>query len=406
MKMRDYVLTVTQTNEYVRGLLSRDPLLKRVAVQGEISGFKRHASGHLYFSLKDEGALIRCVMFRQNALTLSFRPLDGMHVIVDGSVSLFTRDGQYQLYAEFMSAAGEGELYRQFILLKERLEKEGLFEESRKRPIPALPRAVGIATSGGGAALHDIITVIRRRFPSMDILFCACAVQGPQAPAEIVRAIKRLNEAKRADVLIVGRGGGSIEDLYAFNDTAVARAIFESEAPVISAVGHETDFTIADFVSDLRAPTPSAAAEMAVPDFSSLSRRLSSALKALEHNARAEVQARRDKVQSILRSAAFSKPAQRLELYRKELGMTEFCMLRDVENTLNANKEQAKRFTACLDAANPSRILGAGYALVRDARSHQLKKSTLELDKGSVVEIVLSDGSVSATIDDAMRSIY
>ncbi|MBR5947942.1 MAG: exodeoxyribonuclease VII large subunit, partial [Clostridia bacterium] len=248
------VFSVSNLNEYVCRLLENDIRLRSLKVSGELTGFKRHSSGHLYFSLKDENALIRCVMFRSNALKLSFEPKDGMQVVLSGSVSLYVKDGQYQFYATGMRPSGEGELYKQFLELRDKLSAEGLFD--RKRPIPFLPRCVGVATSETGAAFHDIRSVISRRFPTMRILLAPVQVQGMGAAQTIIDGISLLNEVDEVDVIIVGRGGGSYEDLSCFNDEALAMAVFMSKKPVISAVGHEIDFTICDFVSDLRAPTP------------------------------------------------------------------------------------------------------------------------------------------------------
>ena len=264
-------MSVSELNEYARRLLASDPLLRNLEVSGEISGYKHHYSGHRYFTLKDSGARVQCVMFRQDGMSLDFEPCDGMKVTVKASASIFVRDGSYQLYVNSMQKSGLGDLYARFEELKSKLMAEGLFDAARKREIPLLPKKIGLVTSETGAAVRDMIRVARRRNPNIGILIAPCAVQGAAAVPEIVRSIRRLNENGECDVLLVGRGGGSIEDLWAFNEEAVARAIASSRIPVISCVGHEIDFTIADFVADLRAPTPSAAAEMAVPVYSEIS---------------------------------------------------------------------------------------------------------------------------------------
>ena len=317
MASTDAALTVQELNNYAKSLLENDARLSSVRVQGELTGFKRHTSGHLYFSLKDENALIRCVMFRSSAVSLRFSPKDGMKVILRGSVSLYVKDGQYQFYAVSMHEAGEGELYRQFLELKARLEAEGLFD--RKRPIPFLPRCVGIVTSETGAALHDIVTVIRRRFPTMRMIFAPAQVQGPSAPPSIVEAIRMLNESGRPDVLIVGRGGGSYEDLFCFNDESVARAIRASRIPVISAVGHEVDFTIADFAADLRAPTPSAAAELCVPELDALLNDIDTKREKLDLTVRNAMTAAKKQIELMKGSAALSRPAALIEQKRAAL---------------------------------------------------------------------------------------
>ena len=262
----DWTLSVSQLNEYVRRLLAGDPMLRSLRVQGEISGFKRYTSGHLYFTLKDETASVSCVMFRTAAESLDFRPQDGQRVTISGSASLYPQRGQYQLYVERMQREGVGELYMRFEALKRKLAAEGLFDQAIKKEIPAYPRVIGVATSPTGAVLRDIVRVARRRDPNISILLAPTSVQGAGAAAEIVQAIELLNRQGEADVILCGRGGGSIEDLWPFNEEIVARAIRASKIPVISCVGHETDFTIADFAADLRAPTPSAAAELAVPE--------------------------------------------------------------------------------------------------------------------------------------------
>ena len=270
----DWVLSVEQLGEYVRRHLAGDPLLRAVRVRGELSGFKRHTSGHLYFAIKDEKARVQCVMFRQNALSLDFEPRDGQMVVVSGSASLYVASGAFQLYCQGMRREGAGELFLRFEALKEKLSREGLFDPARKRPLPLLPRRVGIVTSPTGAALRDMVRVARRRDPGVDILLCPAQVQGAAAAGEIVAALEALNRHGGCDVILVGRGGGSMEDLWPFNEEKVARAIAASRIPVVSCVGHETDFTIADFVADVRAATPSMAAELVVPVRSELLRGL------------------------------------------------------------------------------------------------------------------------------------
>ncbi|MBQ6935614.1 MAG: exodeoxyribonuclease VII large subunit, partial [Clostridia bacterium] len=260
------VYSVTELNDFVKTLLDNNENLKNVFVTGEISNFKNHYSGHMYMTIKDEGGAIKAVMFSSYASRLKFVPENGMKVIILGSVSLYSKDGSYQLYITDMQPDGIGALNLAYEQLKEKLSKEGLFNQENKKPIPVFPQKIGVATAPDGAAVRDIFSILKRRFPLAEIVFCPVAVQGASAAPEIANAIKFFNEKSACDVLIIGRGGGSLEDLWAFNEEIVARAIFESEIPVVSAVGHETDFTIADFVADLRAPTPSAAAELAVPD--------------------------------------------------------------------------------------------------------------------------------------------
>ncbi|NCB30429.1 MAG: exodeoxyribonuclease VII large subunit, partial [Clostridia bacterium] len=314
-----YTLSVTQLNEYVSGLFRRDLLLQGVRVRGEISGFKRHSSGHLYFSIKDEGALVRCVMFRQNTLSLSALPKDGQSVIVRGSVSLYVKDGQYQLYVTALEQAGEGELYRRFLEMKDALAAEGLFDSEHKKPLPLLPKCMGVVTSPTGAAMQDILQIARRRFPKMNITLYPVRVQGEGAAEEIAHGVREMNRLRLADVLVVGRGGGSLEDLWAFNEPVVARAIYDCEIPVVSAVGHETDFSIADFVADLRAPTPSAAAELCIPEYERLWEEIEEAKIALQTLPHGRIDALRREIDALANAASFSLPRHRLDVLRREL---------------------------------------------------------------------------------------
>ena len=272
--MRSGPLSVTELNEYVRRSLAGDPMLQGIAIRGEINNFKRHTSGHLYFSLKDENSRIACVMFRQHAMMLRFQPQDGMQVILSGSAGLYTASGSYQFYGEAMSSDGAGVLYEQFLRIKERLQKEGLFDAALKKPLPLMPRAIGIVTSGSGAVLHDIITVARRRFPAARMILRAAQVQGEGAALDITKGIREIAELDDVEVIIIGRGGGSLEDLWAFNEEVLVRAVAACEKPIISAVGHETDVTLTDFAADVRAATPSAAAEIAIPSKAELMGRI------------------------------------------------------------------------------------------------------------------------------------
>ena len=280
--MAQQVLSITQLNEYIRGRMDADPLLTQVAVRGEISNYKLYSSGHHYFTLKDEASALKCVMFKGNAMRLRFRPENGMKVIAMGKVSVFPRDGAYQLYCSAMAMDGVGDLYAAFEQLKKKLATQGLFDPAHKKPLPKYPGTIGIITSSAGAAVHDMLRILRKRYPLIQVKLLPVRVQGAEAPGEIAAAIRYANHHKLADLLIVGRGGGSIEDLWAFNDERVAYAIFESEIPVISAVGHEPDVTISDYVADLRAATPSNAAELAVPDQEALRQTLDSMSAGME----------------------------------------------------------------------------------------------------------------------------
>jgi len=396
-----YRLTVSQLNEYVNGLLKSDSLLGHVCVCGEISGFKRHSSGHLYFSLKDEGALIRCVMFRQNAFSLDFSPQDGQSVLIYGSVSVYVKDGQYQLYVTAMERQGEGELYRRFMLMKTRLEAKGYFDEGRKKPIPHLPKCVGVVTSPTGAAIQDVINIIRRRFPTMNILLYPVRVQGDGAAEEIAEAIYAMNRINKADVLIVGRGGGSMEDLWPFNEEIVAKAIYESKIPVVSAVGHETDFSIADFTADLRAPTPSAAAELCVPEYSRLCGDIVAAHNYISERCHNEMKNIRQRLSGIRDSAAFSLTRHRIEMLSRTVEMQRdniSTMLRaEIVNAVHSIEKQQSR----LNALSPEAVLERGYGMVQ--QDGRFVGGADELKEQHKALLIMKNGKADITIDRISR---
>ncbi|MBR1821316.1 MAG: exodeoxyribonuclease VII large subunit [Clostridia bacterium] len=390
-------LSVSELNEYARKLLAGDPLLRNLEVTGEISGYKHHYSGHRYFSLKDEAARVQCVMFRQNAMGLDFKPADGMRVTVRASASIFPRDGSYQLYVSGMRQAGQGDLYARFEKLKQKLLAEGLFDPARKREIPRAPRVIGVVTSQTGAAIRDIIHVARRRNPGIGILVSPCAVQGAGAAAEIVRAIERLNQNGECDVLLVGRGGGSIEDLWAFNEESVARAIAASRIPVISCVGHEIDFTIADFVADLRAPTPSAAAELAVPEIDALKRDLNAAIERLAGALSAAQRVRRLELEKLIALPALSKPVQTLlEPRAHALSQLEGRLSAAMPAVLERARHQLGALEASLRALNPEAVLERGYAIVR--QNDGVVSSVKEVNEKAPLRVRLVDGELTANI--------
>ena len=390
-------LSVSELNEYARRLMAGDPLLRSVEVTGEISGYKHHYSGHRYFSLKDESARVQCVMFRQQAMGLDFQPTDGMRVTVRASASVFVRDGSFQLYVSSMRQAGQGDLYIRFERLKRKLMAEGLFDPARKREIPAFPRVIGVATSQTGAALRDIIHVARRRDPNIGIVVSPCAVQGAGAAREIVRAIERLNRQGECDVMLVGRGGGSIEDLWAFNEEIVARAIAASRIPVISCVGHEIDFTISDFAADLRAPTPSAAAELAVPRLDEMRASLSGLIQRLSGALASAQQIRRLRLERAMAASCLSAPARALIEPRRlalrgvweRAGAAMPVLLERGRHRLNA-------MDASLRALNPSAVLDRGYALV--LQEGRVVTGVGGVDTGAQIGVRLSDGELTAKV--------
>ena len=366
--MAEWTLSVSQLNEYVRRQLAGDPMLRSVRVEGEISGFKHHVSGHKYFTLKDDKARVQCVMFRQNALSLDFSPKEGMKVVATGSASLFVRDGAYQLYVESMREAGAGDLYREFERRKKKLADEGLFDPALKRPLPAFPRAIGVVTAPGGAAFWDIVRVCQARNPHVGIVLSPCAVQGDGAAEDIARAIARLNARGGVDVLLVGRGGGSIEDLWAFNEEVVARAIRASAIPVISCVGHEIDFTIADFAADARAATPSNAAELAVPVYAELVRAVDALGERLASGLKARLALSRARLLALGASAALTMPGKLILEGRKNrletLWQREQAAMQQRLNAAQRTLALAKR---SLDALNPMSVLRRGFAVVEKA---------------------------------------
>lgn len=390
------VLSVSHLNEYVCRLLENDIRLRSIKVSGELTGFKRHSSGHLYFSLKDENALIRCVMFRSNAQRLSFEPSDGMQVVLSGSVSVYVKDGQYQFYATGMRPSGEGELYKQFIELRDKLKAEGLFE--RKRPIPFLPRCVGVATSETGAAFHDIRSVIARRFPTMRILLAPVSVQGAGAAQTIIGGISLLNEIDEVDVIIVGRGGGSYEDLSCFNDEQLARAVFASKKPIISAVGHEIDFTIADFAADLRAPTPSAAAELCVPELDALRSGIAESLDRIASAAMAQLNTAKQRIKLLSSDSVLSKPSTMLDMKREKLNAAKNLLEQKTAEGITAAYLRLEGLEKRLDALSPFAVLKRGYAIVTNQNGETVYNASA-LSDGIHIGLRFSDGTVAATVD-------
>lgn len=392
------VFRVSELNEYVSILLSSDPNLSDIRVSGEMSGFKRHSSGHLYFSLKDENAIVRCVMFRQQAMRLNFQPQDGMQVLLYGRASLYEKDGSFQLYANYLKKSGEGELYLRFLALKKELEERGWFDEERKRPIPFLPRKVGVVTSGTGAAVQDIMQIIQRRFPRMPIVLASVRVQGDGAAEEIAKAIRAMNKKNAADVLIVGRGGGSMEDLWAFNEPIVAEAIVQSKIPVISAVGHETDFTIADFAADLRAPTPSAAAELAVPEMDACYEGVRQYSERMKRALRAKVDQMHANVRLFASAKAFRLLENRLRSERQTLEVLRERNYRGAKDKLADARFNLAQMRAQLVALDPSAVLQRGYAILTDGGGIPLN-GVSRVKKGDSVGIIMRDGKADATIE-------
>ncbi len=402
--MAQNVLTITQLNEYIRSRLDSDALLNGVAVKGEISNYKVYPSGHHYFTLKDEGSSLKCVMFKGNAMRLRFRPDNGVKVIAMGKISVYPRDGVYQLYCTAMAMDGIGDLYAAFEQLKKKLAAQGLFDPAHKKPIPQYPKTIGIVTSSAGAAIHDMLRILNKRFPLTKVRLLPVRVQGIEAPAEIAAAIHYANYHKLCDLLIVGRGGGSIEDLWAFNDERVAYAIYESEIPVISAVGHEPDVTISDFVADLRAATPSNAAELAVPDQDALRQNLDSMAAAMATALNRHVKSARQHLNMLSASPALQSPTGYLDQRRKSLELLCNRMTSAQMRTIEFKKRQFVSAVAKLDAMSPLKVLTRGYALVKTSDG-QVLKSIRQVEPGDRITVNLSDGRLSAAVTEKEETL-
>lgn len=385
-------ITVAQLNRYVSRLLEQDAHLNPVMVKGEISGFRAYPSGHFYFSLKDEQAAVSCVMFRGQAQKMRYRPENGDQVIATAKAGLYDRDGRFQLYVSDMVSDGQGDLHLAFEQLKKKLSDEGLFAQERKKPIPRLPRLIGVATSSSGAVIRDIIQVLGRRFPNFRLQLIPVPVQGPEAAPAIAAAIQRFNERAEADVLIVGRGGGSIEDLWAFNEEVVARAVAASTIPVISAVGHETDFTICDFVSDVRAPTPSAAAELAMPVKADELDAINSRKDRLTRALRQQLAWHRQHVRHMTQSRVFRQPLERIERERMDLDQLYRRLHQSSRSHLNLHRQRLSVSAHQLDALSPLKVLSRGYGLVQSTHDGRTIKSTALMNPGDLVDVWLSDG--------------
>jgi exodeoxyribonuclease VII large subunit len=395
--MEERVISVSELNEYVKMLIDNDEILAHVTVRGEISNFTNHRTGHFYLTLKDEGSLIKAVMFRSFASKLKFLPENGMKVIVRGRVSAFVRDGQYQIYIEGMEPDGVGALYIAYEQLKRKLTAEGLFDRARKKPIPKIPTRIGIITSPTGAAVRDIINILGRRFPLCRPVLYPSLVQGDGAPANIIAGIDYFNETKSADVLIVGRGGGSIEDLWAFNDEALCRRVASSEIPIISAVGHETDFTLCDFAASVRAPTPSAAAELAVPESAELARKIGNVQTRMELLCTQKIKLSRERLARLASSRSLTSPMNLIDDKRMALGVTEEKLYSRMEKILERKKALLGASAAKLDALNPLSVVARGYSAVF-ADDGKLIKSVEQTKVGETVSFMLTDGKISAEV--------
>ncbi len=397
--MSQKILSVTQINEYIRAMMDEDTLLAGVAVRGEISNYKVYPSGHHYFTIKDDGAALKCVMFRGNATRLRFRPDNGMQVLAMGKISVFPRDGAYQLYCTGLVLDGVGDLYAAFEQLKTKLANAGLFDQQHKKPIPRYPNTIGVVTSSAGAAVHDMLRILNKRFPLVKVRLLPVRVQGAEAPGEIAGAIAYANRHHLADLLIVGRGGGSIEDLWAFNDEIVARAIYDSEIPIISAVGHEPDVTISDFVADLRAATPSNAAELAVPDQDALRQTLDSMLSAMQTTLTRQLNASRKQLQVLSASSALKSPDVYLQQTRKNLLTLRDKLLSAQNLAISRQRQSFLGLAAKLDALSPLKVLTRGYAVVT-TDNNDIVRSATQANLNDSITVRFHDGSINATVTE------
>lgn len=390
-------ITVTELNKYMKDKVATDEFLNNVFIKGEISNFKHHYTGHMYFTLKDENSLIKCIMFKSSTTTLKFVPKDGTKVVAYGTVSVYEKDGVYQLYCKSMKEDGIGDLYTAYEELKRKLSLEGLFDEKHKKKIPFMPKIIGVLTSNTGAVIRDIINVSTRRNPNVYIRLLPVPVQGEGAGEKIAEAIEFMNEQKLADVLIVGRGGGSLEDLWPFNEEVVARAIYASEIPIISAVGHETDFTIADFVADLRAPTPSAAAELAVTNIEDLENTIDLYKNRLKMALRKKTEVMRLRYEKCMNSVAFKNPYQRLNDYYINIDRA----IKSLENSslqkLKDSKIQATKAITKLDTLSPLKTLTRGYSMAE--LDGKVISSSKALKTGDVIKLHFADGSTKAKVE-------
>ena len=391
-------ITVSELNNYVKQKIDGDEFLNNVYVRGEISNCKLHYTGHIYFTLKDEKSLIKCVMFKSYTPHLTFVPKDGMKVMVFGSVSVFERDGVYQIYAKAMKEDGIGTLYEAYEKLKAKLEAEGLFDASHKKPIPQFPKEIGVLTASTGAVIRDIINVSTRRNPNVHITLLPVPVQGPTAAEAIVEGIKKMNELKKVDVIILGRGGGSLEDLWPFNEEIVARAIYDSEIPIISAVGHETDFSISDFVADLRAPTPSAAAELAVPNIEDVKYTISQIENRCKILLKKKVELKKMQFEKCMQSKALADPLGKINENRMVID-------NEVKNLCNLIKIKMSNFETLLtknitriDGLSPLKIMARGYLISQ--KDGKIVKSVKGISKNDVIDLRYSDGMAKATVNE------
>lgn len=398
--MEEKILSVSQVNAYIKSMMDNDALLCNVCVRGEISNYKLYSSGHHYFSIKDADGALRCVMFRSSAVRLRFRPENGMKVLVTGRISVFPRDGAYQLYCTSLTPDGVGDLYVAFEQLKAKLAAEGLFDPAHKKPLPKFPHRIAIITSGAGAAVMDMLRILGKRYPLSKVMILPVRVQGVEAPAEIAGAIRYANRHQIADIIITGRGGGSIEDLWAFNDERVARAVYASEIPVISAVGHEPDVTICDFVADVRAATPSNGAELAAPDQTQLRNQLQNAQSRLLEAMTKQLKLSRQTLDALAAKRVLQSPENYLQDKRMQLDYLHQQLIAASQRQVAEKKQRFIRLTASLEAMSPLKVLSRGYSVVR-AEDGTLVTDASRMRTGDRIRVQMQKGSLTACVEQA-----
>ena len=401
--MERQIYQVSEINQLIKNIFDNIPLLGNLCIRGEISNYKLYPSGHHYFTLKDAEGSIKCVMFRGQASRLRFRPENGMKILATGRITVFPRDGAYQLYCDAMTPDGIGDLHVAFEQLKEKLWNEGLFDETHKKPLPEYPSTIAVITSGSGAAVHDMIRILRRRYPIAKVKVLPVRVQGAEAPPEIVAAMRYANRYKVADLIIVGRGGGSIEDLWAFNDERVARAIYESEIPVISAVGHEPDVTIADFVADVRAATPSHAAEIAVPDCNELMQHLQEKKMQMLRAQNSRLQLLRRRLDALAQKRVMTDPGAFIQDKQMLLGHLQKDLYHAASERLRAPGNRLASLAAALDAMSPLKVLGRGFSLVENSTG-EIVRSSADVAVGEKVTVRLADGQLRCCVDECLNN--
>ena len=397
MEQQRKIFNVSEVNKYIKMLMDSDQLLANISIRGEITNFKAHYTGHLYFTLKDESATIKCVMFKGNAQFLRFKPQDGMKVVIQGQISAFERDGVYQIYCKSMSPEGLGDLYLAYEQLKEKLSKEGLFDDVHKKPIPFLPQRVGVITSRTGAVIRDIINVSTRRYPNVNILLYPAAVQGVNVASTVIEGINTFNKLDNVDVIIIARGGGSFEDLFGFNDEGIARAVFASHIPIVSAVGHETDFSICDFVADLRAPTPSAAAELVYPEYSEIVSRITTDKNRTMIAMKNYIERKRQYVERLKAAKLEKVPLDIINRYRMNIDSIISKSESTIRYSIEKYKTRCVRSITKIDALSPLKTITRGYS-VAELNGKVIRKVE-DVKSDDKIQITVSNGKINAIVE-------